>query len=220
MTARGRTPGRAGGVSVGYMAPRSGKPDAAGLGRRVWEHVQSRAREAPEEFRPHTREEVTGWLWEGPFAALIRQALPGITDADVRRARDYLNASGMVVNVRGAEPDAQPQWFIRAGWHQRQGGHVHVVGPARPSRPPTPPAAKPGPGGRPGEPAHQLGRDIVAALESLAGQVAQLQADNDRLREENAQLAAEAGRIRALARQAGGAIARQASQLLAGTEHS
>jgi hypothetical protein len=200
------------------MAPRSRRPDAAGLGRRVWEYVQSRAGDAPEEFTSDTRDEFPGWLWEGPFAALIRQAIPGITDADLRRAREYLSASGMVVNVRAPQSDAPPQWFIRAEWHQGQGGHVHVVGPARPSQPPAPPAAKPEPGVRPQEPAHQPGQDIVAALGALAGQVAELQADNDRLRAENARLAADADRVRALARQAGGAIARQASQLLAGTE--
>jgi cell division protein FtsB len=57
----------------------------------------------------------------------------------------------------------------------------------------------------------------VAALQSLARQVAELQADNDRLRGDNDRLSAEAERLRALMRQAGGAIARQASQLLAGT---
>jgi hypothetical protein len=200
------------------MAPRSRTPDAAGLGRRVWEHVRSRASDAPEEFTPDTRDEITGWLWEGPFAALIRQAIPGITDTDLRRAREYLNASGMVVNVRGNQRDAQPQWFIRAHWHQGQGGHVHVVGPARPSQPAAPPAGKPVPGGQPEELAHPPGQGIVTALQSLAGQVAELQADNDRLREENDRLAAEADRVRALARQAAGAITRQASQLLAGTE--
>ena len=65
--------------------------------------------------------------------------------------------------------------------------------------------------------AHQPGQDIVAALQSLARQVSELQADNDRLREDNDRLSAEVARIRALMRQAGGAIAQQASQLLAGT---
>jgi cell division protein FtsB len=57
----------------------------------------------------------------------------------------------------------------------------------------------------------------VAALQSLARQVSELQADNDRLREDNDRLSAEVAWIRALMRQIGGAIAQQASQLLAGT---
>jgi hypothetical protein len=178
--------------------------------------VRSRASDAPDEFTPDTRDDITGWLWEGPFATWIREAIPGITDTELRRTREYLSASGMVVNVRGNQRDAQPQWFIRAHWHQGQGGHVHVV-TTRPSQPAAPPAGQPAPGGPPEELAHQPGQDIAAALQSLVEQVSELQADNDRLREENDRLSAEAERIQALARQIGGAIARQASQLLAGT---
>ena len=57
----------------------------------------------------------------------------------------------------------------------------------------------------------------MAALQSLAQQVAELQADNDRLRGDNDRLSAEIERLRALMRQTGRAIARQASQLLTGT---
>jgi hypothetical protein len=89
----------------------------------------------PGEFTPDTRDDVTGWLWEGPFATLIRDAIPGIADTDLRRAREHLNACGMVVNVRGNQRGGQPQWFIRAHWHQGPGGHVHVVTTARPSQP-------------------------------------------------------------------------------------
>src|SRR6266566_2206948 len=130
------------------MAPHSRKPDAAGLGRRIWGHVRSRASDAPEEFTPHTRDEVTGWLWEGPFATLIREAVPGIADTDLRRAREYLNACGMVVNVRANQRGAQPQWFIRAHWHQGPGGHVHVVPTAHPGQPAAPPASPLTPGER------------------------------------------------------------------------
>src|SRR6266566_895646 len=186
------------------MAPRSRTPDAAGLARRIWDHVRSRASDMPAQFAPETRDDVTGWLWEGPLAALIREAIPGISGTDLRRAREYLNACGMVVNVRAGQRGAQPQWFIRACWHQGPGGHVHVVTTARPGQ-----AAAPA--------ARQPGQDIVAALQSLAQQVSELQADNDRLREDNDRLSAEVARIRALMRQIGGAIARQASQLLAGT---
>jgi hypothetical protein len=176
--------------------------------------VGSRAGDAPDQFTPDTHDDIPGWLWEGPFAALIREAIPDITDADLRRAREYLNASGMVVNVRGNQTDAPPQWFIRAHWHQGQGGHVHVVTPARPS----PPVAKPASGGQAEQLAHQPGQDIVAALQSLAQQVSQLQADNDRLREDNDRLSAEIERTRTLMRQIGGAINRQASQLLGGPD--
>ena len=200
------------------MAPGSRRPDAAGLGLRIWQHIRSRASEAPAEFTPDTRDEVTGWQWEGPFAALARQAVPGIAEADLRRAREYLNACGMVVNVRANQRGAQPQWFIRAHWHQGPGGHVHMVTTARPGQPAAPPAGQPVRGGHAEqEVAHPPGQDIVAALQSLAQQVSQLQADNDRLRSDNDRLSAEIERLQALMRQAGGAITRQASQLLAGT---
>jgi hypothetical protein len=170
----------------------------------------------PAQFTPETRDDVTGWLWEGPFATLIREAIPGIAGTDLRRAREYLNACGMVVNVRAGQRGAQPQWFIRACWHQGPGGHVHVVTPARPGQAAAPAASQPVPGGPSETPAHQPGQDIAAALQSLARQVSELQADNDRLREDYDQLSAEIARIRALMRQVGGAIAEQASQLLAG----
>ena len=57
----------------------------------------------PAQFTPETRDDVTGWLWEGPFATLIREAIPGIAGTDLRRAREYLNACGMVVNVRAGQ---------------------------------------------------------------------------------------------------------------------
>jgi hypothetical protein len=90
----------------------------------------------PGEFTPDTRDDVTGWLWEGPFATLIRDAIPGIADTDLRRAREYLNACGMVVNVRGNQRGGQPQWFIRAHWHQGPGGQCARGhdSPAQPAR--------------------------------------------------------------------------------------
>src|SRR5690348_17741282 len=88
--------GRCRGLASLY-GPRSRMPDAAGLGRRVWDHVRSRAGDMPAQFTPQTRDDVTGWLWEGPFATLIREAIPGIASTDLRRAREYLNACGMVV---------------------------------------------------------------------------------------------------------------------------
>ena len=104
----------------------------------------------PEEFTPDTRDDVTGWLWEGPFATLIRDAIPGIAETDLRRAREYLNACGMVVNVRGNQRGGQPQWFIRAHWHQGPGGHVHVVTTAPPASPPHRQRANPHQAGKPG----------------------------------------------------------------------
>jgi hypothetical protein len=191
-------------------------PDAAGLGRRVWDHVRSRADDMPAQFTPQTRDDVTGWLWEGPFATLIHEAIPGIAGTDLRRAREYLHACGMVVNVRAGQRGAQPQWFIGACWHQGPGGHVHVVTTARPGQAVAPAASQPVPGGPSETPAHQPGQDIAAALQSLARQVSGLQADNDRLREDYDRLSAEIARIRALMRQVGGTIAQRAGQLLAG----
>lgn len=186
--------------------------------------MRSRAGDAPDQFTPATHDDIPGWLWEGPFAVLIREAIPDVTDADLRRAREYLNASGMVVNVRGSQTDAPSQWFIRDHWHQGQGGHVHVVTPPRPGPPAAPAGGRHGSGGQPGRPA-QPGQDIVAALGSLAEQVSQLQADNDRLRHDNDRLrgdndrlSAELERVRTLMRQIGGAITRQASQLLGDPE--
>jgi cell division protein FtsB len=57
----------------------------------------------------------------------------------------------------------------------------------------------------------------VAALQALAQQVSELQADNDQLRADNDRLTAEIERLRALMRRVGGTIAEQASRLLAGT---
>jgi cell division protein FtsB len=79
-----------------------------------------------------------------------------------------------------------------------------------------PAASQPVPGGQSETPAHQPGQDIVAALQLLAQQVSELQADNDRLREDYDRLSAEVARLRVLMRQVGGAIAEKASQLLAG----
>jgi hypothetical protein len=182
----------------------------------VWNHVRSRAGDMPAQFTPETPDDVTGWLWEGPFATLIREAVPGIAGTDLRRPREYLNACGMVVNVRAGQRGVQPQWFIRACWHQGPGGHVHVVTTARPGKVAVPAASQPVAGGQSETPARQPGQEIVAALQSLAQQVSELQADNDRLREDYDRLSAEVARIRALMRQVGGAIAEKASQLLAG----
>src|SRR6266568_3694282 len=126
------------------MAPRSRRQDAAELDHRIWDHLRGRAENLPGEFTPDTRDDVTGWLWEGAVASLIREAIPGITDSDLRRAREYLNASGMVVNVRGHQRGAgPPQWFIRSSWHQGPGGHVHVVPAHRPGQPAAPAASQP-----------------------------------------------------------------------------
>lgn len=202
------------------MAPRSRRPDAAELGHRIWDHLRGRAENLPGEFTPDTRDDVTGWLWEGAVASLIREAIPGITDSDLRRAREYLNASGMVVNVRGHQRGAgPPQWFIRSSWHQGPGGHVHVVATHRPGQPAAPAASQPAAGNERKELAGQSRQDIANTLESLIQQVSDLQSDNDRLRGDNDRLHAEIKRIRALARDAGQEIARRASQLLADAEN-
>ena len=91
----------------------------------------------------------------GAVATLIREAIPGIADTDLRRAHKYLNACGMVVNVRANQRGAQPQWFIRAHWHRGPGGHVHVVTTARPGPPAAPLPGQPVRGGRSDELARQ-----------------------------------------------------------------
>ena len=131
------------------MAPRSRTPDAAGLGRRVWDHVAAGPATCQAQFTPETGDDVTGWLWEGPLATLIREAIPGIAGTDLRRARDYLNAwLGADPAYRPGPRGVQPQWFIRACWHQGPGGHVHVVTTARPGQVAVPAASHPVPGGQ------------------------------------------------------------------------
>jgi hypothetical protein len=201
------------------MAPRSRRPDTAELGHRIWDYLRGQAENLPGEFRPDTRDDITGWLWEGAVASLIREAIPGITDSELRRAREYLNASGMVVNVRGHQRGAgSPQWFIRSSWHQGPGGHVHVVATHQPGQPTAPAASQPAAGNEREELAGPPRQDIANTLESLIQQVSDLQSDNDRLRGDNDRLHAEIERIRALARDAGREIARRASQMLADAE--
>jgi hypothetical protein len=206
------------------MAPGSRRPDVAELSHRIWEHLRGRAESVPGEFPLDTRDDVTGWRWEGAVASLIREAIPGITDSDLRRAREYLSACGMVVHVRGHQRGAgQQQWFIRSSWHQGPGGHVHVVATHPPSQPAasSPPAAP----NEPQELAGQPREDIATTLEALILQVSELQSgndrlrdNNDRLREDNDRLRAEIERLRELMRDIGGEIARRASQLLADAE--
>jgi hypothetical protein len=201
------------------MAARSRRPEAAELGHRIWQHLHGRAEERPGEFRPATRDDVTGWLWDGVLASMIREAVPGIADSDLRRAREYLNASGMVMNMGGDQRGAgPPQWFIRAGWHQGPGGHVHVVTPPPADLPAVLAPDQPAAGNQPTDPGDQPGQDIAQALQALARQVSQLQADNGRLHQDNDRLSSEIGRIRALGQQAGREIARRVTELLAGTE--
>jgi hypothetical protein len=103
------------------MAARSRRPEAAELGHRIWEHLHGRAEERPAEFRPATRDDVTGWLWDGVLASMIREAVPGIAGSDLRRAREYLNASGMVVNrgATSAAPDRRGGSSAPAGIKDR-----------------------------------------------------------------------------------------------------
>jgi len=208
------------------MATRTRSPDAAKLGHRIWDHLRDRAENLPGEFTPDARDDVTGWWWEGAVASVIREAIPGIADRDLRRAREYLTASGMVVNVGGYQRGGgQPRWFIRSSWHQGPGGHVHVIPTHRPGQPAAPAASQPAAGSEPGELARQPRQDIIKALQSLIQQVSGLQSDNDRLRGDNDRLrvdndrlSTEIERIRARMREAGGEIARRAGQLLADTE--
>ncbi|SRR6266545_2061488 len=198
------------------MAPSSRRPDAAELGHRVWDYLRGRAENLPDEFTPDTRDEVRGWLWAGAVASLIREAVPDIPESDLRRAREYLNASGIVVNIRGYQRGGgQPQWFIRADWHGGPGGHVHMVPTTHQSRQPAAPeTGQPAEGKEPGQLARQPGHDALEALRSLIDQVSELQSDNDRLRGDNDRLSAEIERMRALVRGIGGEIARRANELL------
>ena len=204
------------------MAPRSRRAGSAELGHRIWDHMRGRAKSAPGEFPPDTRDDVEGWLWEGVVASLIREAIPGIADSDLRRAREYLNASGMVLNVRGHQRGGgQPQWFIRANWHQGPGGHVHVVTARRPgqlaagkagrptaagtgqpagARAGLPDAADAGQaaaGSGQGEEEIQPRQDIMEALQSLVQQISELHSDNDRLRRDNDHLRRDNDLLRA-----------------------
>ena len=197
------------------MAPSSRRPDTAELGHHVWDYLRSRAENLPDEFTPDTRDDVRGWLWAGAVASLIREAIPGIPESDLRRAREYLNASGMVVNVRGPQRGGvQPQWFIRADWHEGPGGHVHVVTTHQSREPAAPEASRPAAGKEPEELARQPHQDVSKALRSLIDQVSELQSDNDRLRGDNDRLSAEIERMRALMRGIGGEIARRANELI------
>ena len=90
---------------------------------------------------------------------------------------------------------------------------MHVVTTGRPGQTAAPTACHPVPGGQSEKPANQPGQDIVAALQSLARQVSELQAVSDGLREDYDRLSAEVARIRALMRQIGGAIAQQACRV-------
>src|SRR6266487_3511886 len=66
------------------MAPRSRRQDAAELGHRIWDHLRGRAGNLPAEFTPDTRDDVTGWLWEGAAASLIGEAIPAALTSDCR----------------------------------------------------------------------------------------------------------------------------------------
>jgi hypothetical protein len=201
------------------MAARSRRPDAAEAGHRIWNDLRGRAENRPGEFTSATRDNVAGWLWDGALASLIREAIPGIADSDLRRAREYLIASGMITNVgSGQHGSAQPRWFIRADWHHGPGGHVHVVSAHRPDQSAAPAADQPAAGEPPDHQLPRPGPDLVEAVQALIQQVSDLQSDNDRLREDNQRLHAQIGHLRAVMRQAGREITRQASELLAGTE--
>jgi hypothetical protein len=201
------------------MAARSRRPDAAEVGHQTWNHLRVRAEKRPGEFTPVTRDNAAGWLWDGALSSLIREAIPGIADSDLRRAREYLNASGMITNLGGGQHGAgQPQWFIRGDWHQGPGGHVHVVSAHQRDLPDAPLPHQPAAGDGPEEQLLRPGPDLTEALQPLIRQVSDLQADNDRLRGDNERLCAQIGRLRALMHQAGREIRRQAGELLADTE--
>lgn len=186
------------------MAPRS-RADSAGLAHQVWRLLCALAEQNPGEFTAETRDDAAGWLWEGPGAALMRRVAPEVADAERRRARDYLQATKMMVNVQGQSGSALPLWFVRRDWLGGPAGHVHLV----PQEPRRPPREEPVQAAVRAEAARENNlSDAVRELVTRAGEVeaecdrwraaaAELQAENARLRAETGQLRADRDQLAA-----------------------
>lgn len=175
------------------MAPRR-RPEAAGLAHQVWRQLCALAEQHPDDFPAETRDENAGWLWEGPVAALMRRAAPGTPDSDRRRAKEYLQAAGMLANVRGYQSGGVlPMWFIRRDWHEGAGGHPPAT--ARQRRVPQPEA--PQAAVRPDAARETHYPDVTEAVRNLVDRAGGLEADNGRLRADNDRLRADNERLRA-----------------------
>jgi FtsZ-binding cell division protein ZapB len=184
----------------------------AELAHRIWQHLRTQAEQHPAQFLADQRFGANGWRYEGSIATLIREAVPDVPDADMRRARAHLDAAGMLVNVRGSQRGGgRPEWFIRTDWHEGTGGHVLIRGPRAPQTATTDPDAV-----QPEQTAGQPREDVVEVLRSLIDRVTALQSENDLLTAENDELRQEAQRLQAenskLTENA--EIARRAAELL------
>ncbi len=165
----------------------------AGLAHEVWRQLCAFAEQNPGEFTPETRDNATGWLWEGPAAGLMSRASPDTAEDDLRRAREYLKASRMLVNVRGYQSGGvQSACFICREWHAEPAGHVRVMPEGRPNAPerkPSPPPAA--------ATAGAAFEDLPGPASDLLARAGELAAQNTRLQDEAEQLAAENARLRA-----------------------
>ena len=193
-----------------YMATYR-RADAAGLAHEVWRQLCALAEQNPGEFSSETRDGDTGWLWEGPAAGLVSRAAPDTGEDDLQLAREYLKASGMLVNVRGYQSGGtQPTYFIRREWHADRTGNVRVI----PEGTPHPPEHKPGlpPAAAT---AGTLPGDLSGPAKDPQSRADELAAENTRLQDEAEQLAAENARLRAENNRLRAAV-RKVTELLAG----
>ncbi len=172
------------------MAPRS-RTEAAGLAHQVWLLLCTLAEQHPGEFTPETRGAAAGWHWEGPGAALMRRVAPDMADSERRRAKEYLQATHMMVNVSGG---ALPTWFIRKDWHGGPPAHVHLMPHEQPHEQPREPAGEPR---QPPTTAAPSGDSLAKAVRELVGHTGVVEAEAASLRAENDQLRAEAEQLRA-----------------------
>jgi hypothetical protein len=191
------------------MAPHR-REDAAGLAHEVWGQLCVLAEQNPGEFTSETRDGDTGWLWEGTAAGLVSRAAPDTVQDDLQLAREYLKASGMLVNVRGYQGETQPTYFICREWHAERTGNVRVipeVTPHRPERTPGPPPTAATAGALP--------EDLSGPAKELQSRAGELAAENTRLQDEAEELAAENARLRAENNRLRAAV-HEVTELLAG----
>jgi hypothetical protein len=185
------------------------RADTAGLAHEVWRQLCALAEQNPGEFTPGTRDGDQGWLWEGPAAGLMSRAAPDTATDDLHLAREYLKASGMLVNVRGYQSDGeQATYFIRRDWHADRTGNVRVI----PEGTPHPPERTAGP---PPASAGTASKDQTGPDNDLRRRAGELAAENTRLQDEAEQLAAENARLRTENNRLRAAV-RKVTELLAG----